>query len=247
MGITGICNGNILELLKINSNLLVQGSNLVKEVNAYVASIIGINKAARTTTIKPSGTTSCVLGTSSGIHAWHNDYYIRNMQCSVGDGLYTYFTAKHPYLIKIMDYQSNSAVIAVPQKAPTTAILRSDESAIDLLERVKKFNLEWVREGYNSGANHNNVSATIYIKDDEWYNVSNWIWENRKTFNGLSVLPYDGGTYKDAPFQDCSKEKYDELIDKIEKDTINLQKIVENEDGTSFTQEAACAGGLCSI
>ena len=247
VGITGIANGNILELIKHNPLLLEEGAKIVKDENERIANIININSAARTTTIKPSGTTSCVLGVSSGIHAWHDEFYIRNIQCAVGDDLYNYFTQHHPYLIKVMDYDPKSAVIGIPQHAPKDAILRGNETAIDLLNRVKDFNINWVSNGYRSGNNHNNVSATISIKEDEWDSVGKWMWENKHTFNGLSVLPYDGGTYKDAPFQNCSESIYNNKFKRIESDSIDLTKIVEEEDTTSFTQEAACAGGVCEV
>jgi ribonucleotide reductase alpha subunit len=241
VGITGICNGTILPLD------LTSVAHIVKEENRRVASIIGINSAARTTTIKPSGTTSCVVGTSSGIHAWHSPYYIRNMQCTVGDDLYNYFSQNHPSLIKIMDYDPKSAVIGVPQKAPDTAILRHDETALEFLERTKRFNLEWVKEGHVTGPNTNNVSATCNIKEDEWDSVGKWMWENRKHYNGLSVLPFDGGSYKDAPFTDCSEEVFIEKMKYIENNPIDLELIYESGDNTDLKGELACAGGSCEI
>lgn len=266
VGITGICNGNIYDLD------LYQGANIVKDENERVAKIIGINKAARTTTIKPSGTTSCVVGTSSGIHAWHSKYYIRNMQCAVGDDLYTYFSEYHPQLIKVMDYDKNSAVIGVPMKAPEQATLREDETAVDMLERVMRFNKEWVRAGHRSGPNTNNVSATVSIKDQQWYSqtgeeenkgwhnegkdeegitewelVGNYMWSQRNNYNGLSVLPYDGGTYKDAPFQECTEEEYLTKLKYIQDNPIILTKIIEHDDNTDLKGEIACAGGACEI
>lgn len=241
VGITGICGGTILDLN------LKEAAQIVKDENKRIAGIIGINTAARTTTVKPSGTTSCVLGTSSGIHAWHSQYYIRNMQCTVGDDLYTYFVENHPELIKKMDYQQGSAVIGIPQKAPETAILRENETALDFLARVDRFNLEWVRQGHRRGPNTNNVSATCSIQPNEWEDVGNWMWEKRDNYNGLSVLPYDGGTYKDAPFMTCTKEVYEEKIKYIEENPIVLSNIREEQDNTTLSQELACAGGGCEI
>lgn len=245
VGITGICNGDLMTIRSKYSNILKEGAGIAKKENARVAKLIGINKAARVTTVKPSGSTSAVLGVSSGIHAWHSKYYIRNMQCKVDSDLYNYFVDNHPELIKIMDYDPNSAVIGTPQKAPEGAILREDETAIQMLERVKIFNLEWVREGHRKGPNTNNVSATVSVKENEWSEVGEWMWENRNTYNGLSVLPYDGGTYKDAPFQECTKEQYEEKLKYL--DDIDLTKIEELIDNTDLTGEVACAGGACEI
>jgi ribonucleoside-diphosphate reductase alpha chain len=239
VGITGIANGSILPLN------LQESAEVVKLENERVAAIIGINAAARTTTVKPSGTTSCVVGTSSGIHAWHSKYYIRNIQCAVGDDLYNYFVKNHPELIKIMDYDKKSAVVGFPQMAPDTAILREDETALQMLERVKRFNIEWVKQGHRSGDNTNNVSATVYLKNDEWEEVGEWMWNNKDYYNGLSVLPYDGGSYTDAPFTECTKEFYDSKLPFLEN--INLEVIEEEDDNTDLTGEVACGGGGCEV
>jgi len=241
VGITGIANGTLSTLN------LEQAVAITKIVNNKIAKIIGINSAARVTTIKPSGTTSCVVGTSSGIHAWHSRYYIRNMQCAVGDDLYNFFKKFHPELIKVMTYQPKDAVIGIPQKAPDNAILREDETALDSLARVKRYNLKWVRKGHNRGPNTNNVSATISCKKHEWKDVGEWMWSNRNDFNGLSVLPFDGGTYENAPFETCTKEFYLEKIKYIQEYPIDLRKIVEEEDNTDLTGELACSGGNCEI
>jgi len=241
VGITGIASGNILDLD------LIEASSIVLEENERISKIIDINTAARTTTIKPSGTSSLVVGSSSGIHAWHSKKYIRNIQCRVGDDLYTYFKEYHPSLIKIMDYDPNSAVIGIPIEAPDKAILRENESTFDLLERVKQFNVDWVFSGHRRGPNKNNVSATISVKDDEWQDVGNWMWKNKNDYNGLSVLPYDGGTYKDAPFQEVDDITFNTKLENIRNVKIDLTKIIEEEDKTDLKGELACAGGSCEI
>ena len=239
MGITGICNGEILKYS------LEQAAKTVEIVNKNTASIIGISPAARLTTVKPSGTTSCVVGTSSGIHAWHSQYYIRRMQCTKDEALYIYLERHHPELVK--DYKAipNTAVIEIPQTAPIGAIVRDKETALDLLERVSKFNIEWVREGHDGGSNSNNVSATVSIKEGEWEDVREWMWKNKHLFNGLSVLPYDGGAYTQAPFENIDKPTFNKLYTQLK--TVDLTKVTEVEDNTDLSNEIACAGGSCEV
>ncbi len=239
VGMTGIGSGAVLNLD------LEEAAQVVKDTNEEFAKILGINAAARTTTVKPSGTASCVVGSSSGIHAWHNDYYIRRMRVGKNEALYAYMTKNFPELVEDCAFKPHiEAVISIPQKAPEHAIVRT-ESAIDLLERVKRFNLEWVREGYRSGKNHHNVSCTISLKQEDWPTVGNWMWENREHYTGISVLPYDGGIYKQAPFEDCSKEVYEEMMKFCHN--IDLTQIIEIEDGTNLSGELACAGGACIV
>jgi len=236
---TGIGSGVIL-----NYNLK-QAAQVAKEVNEKTAQNIGINPAARVTTIKPSGTSSCVLGTSSGIHAWHNTYYLRSIRLNKNESLYTYLSIYAPELLEDDFFRPETlAIVRIPQKAPDTAILRT-ESALDLLERTKKFNLEWVKQGHRKGSNTNNVSATISLKSEDWKDVGNWMWENKETFNGLSVLPYDNGTYVQAPFEDITEEEYNKRMKVLSN--IDLTKVVEMDDTTEHAQEAACAGGKCEV
>ena len=239
VGMTGIGSGTVL---KYDLN---QAAKVAMDANEYYAEQLGVNKAARVTTIKPSGSTSCVLGTSSGIHAWHNDYYIRRMQCTKDEELYKYLAKAHPELVTDMKLIPNSAVIEIPQKAPANSILRHEETALALLERIKLFNLDWVRQGHRTGDNTNNVSATVSIKEDEWKEVGEWMWANRDTFNGLSILPYDGGSYTQAPFENISKTKYYSMINELT--AIDLRKIHEKDDNTTLNQELACSGGACEI
>jgi len=239
VGMTGIGSGVAQKLD------LKQAAKIVNEENERVAQLIGINKTARATTIKPSGTSSLTLGTSSGIHAWHNDYYIRRVRVGKNEAIYSYLSAEHPELIEDEYFRPHdTAVISVPQKAPEGAILRH-ESALDLLNRVKFFYQNWIKPGHRSGQNTHNISATVSIKDGEWEAVGQWMWENRKFYNGLSVLPYSDHTYIQAPFEDCTKEKYEEMMKSLTN--IDLSKVVELQDNTDLKGEAACAGGACEV
>jgi ribonucleoside-diphosphate reductase alpha chain len=239
VGITGIGSA------KLENLDLDEAAQHAKKANEIWAEKLNINPASRVTTVKPSGTSSLVLGTSSGIHAWHNDYYIRRMRIGKNEALYNYLAQTQPDFVEDDIFKPNTqAVISIPQKSPEGAILRT-ENVMDLLERVKRFNLEWVKPGHRKGENTNNVSATISVKEDEWGKVGQWMWENKHNFNGLAVLPYDGGTYKQAPFEDISEEKYYEMEDNL--NSIDLTQVVEEEDNTDLNDQLACAGGNCEI
>jgi ribonucleoside-diphosphate reductase alpha chain len=221
------------------------GAKAVKEENKRVADLIGIRPAARTTCVKPAGTTSLTLGTSSGIHAWHNDYYIRRLRVGKNEAIYSYLVENHPELVEDEYFRPHdTAVISVPQKAPEGAIYRT-ESAFSLLKRVQRVSNEWVRSGHRKGENTHNVSATISVRDNEWEDVGEWMWENREAYNGLSVLPYDGGNYTQAPFEDCSKETYEALLKTLSD--VDLTKVVELDDNTDLSGELACAAGNCEV
>lgn len=238
-GMTGIGSGAVLGLD------LTEAAKIGVAENARVADLIGINHAARTSTVKPAGTTSLVLGSSSGIHAWHAEFYIRRIRVGKNEAIYTYLQKNHPSLIEDEYFRPHDqAVIGVPQRAPSGAILRNEPAAA-LLERVKHFNLEWVRAGHLNGDNTHNVSCTISVKPDEWELVAAWMWENRENFNGISVLPYDGGTYKQAPFEDITEEEYDRLM--LSVTDIDLTKVIETEDNTNLSGEIACGAGGCEV
>lgn len=277
VGMTGIGSG---EVLKYD---LTSTAKIVMKENARVAKLIGINKAARCTTVKPSGTSSLVLGTASGIHAWHNDYYVRRIRVGKGEAIYTYLSIYHPELLEDDHFKPKDiAVISLPVKAPEGSIFRF-ESPMNLLERVSKFNTEWVKNGHRDGQNTHNVSVTVNIKKEnekiskldengkvildsnnnpimedrrdekgnlvykinEWPNVGKWMWENRETFNGISVLPYDGGTYIQPPFTDCTKKVFEEMMETLHD--IDLTKVIEMTDNTDLTGEIACGAGGCEV
>jgi ribonucleoside-diphosphate reductase alpha chain len=239
VSMTGIGSGAVL---KMN---MKEAAKVVKVENARVAEVLGINASARTTTVKPAGTTSLTLGTSSGIHAWHNDYYIRRVRVGKNEAIYSHLLVNHPELVEDEYFRPHdTAVIGIPQKAPSDAIFRT-ESPIQLLERVKRVHSEWIKPGHRTGNNTHNVSATVSIREHEWDAVGEWMWENKEYYNGLSVLPYDGGTYIQAPFEDCTKEKYEELMKTLTE--VDLSKVIEIEDNTDLSGEVACAGGACEV
>tara|TARA_A100001201_G_scaffold67120_1_gene62522 strand:- start:7579 stop:9399 length:1821 start_codon:yes stop_codon:yes gene_type:complete len=239
VSMTGIGSAAVLQMD------MKAAANIVKRENARVAKLLGINKSARCTTVKPAGTTSLVLGTSSGIHAWHNDYYVRRMRVGKNEAMYTYLSKNHPELIEDEYFRPHdTAVISVPQKAPDNSILRT-ESPFDTLERVKRVATEWVKPGHRAGSNTHNVSATISLKDNEWEAAGEWMWQNKEYYNGLSVLPYDGGTYTQAPFEDIDEAEFNKMSKVLSE--VDLTKVIETDDNTDLSGELACAGGNCEV
>lgn len=239
VGLTGIASNAIKELNE------VEAAEEAKAANALLSEVIGIKKAARVTTVKPSGTSSLVVGSSSGIHAWHDYYYLRRMRFNNDEAILQYLKKVIPDLVEPEHFRPDSqSVVSIPQAAPNGATIRT-ESALDLLERTARYNVNWVSTGHRYGDNRNNVSVTISIKDEEWEEVGQWMWDNKETYNGISVLPYDGGTYIQAPFETIDKETYESLEKHLK--SIDLTKVGEARDETNLAIEAACAGGACEI
>ncbi|MHA1549826.1 MAG: hypothetical protein ACTSXV_00045, partial [Alphaproteobacteria bacterium] len=137
-----------------------------------------------------------------------------------------------------------TGVISIPQKAPDNAIYRT-ETALDILARARHIHQHWIQPGHREGDNTHNVSITVSVKDDEWKSVGKWMWLNRADYNGIAVLPYDNGSYEQAPFEDCSKEEYEKRIGDLH--SVDLTEIKEEKDYTKLKQEAACAGGKCDV
>jgi ribonucleoside-diphosphate reductase alpha chain len=239
IGMTGIASGAVF---KLN---MKEAAKIAVEENERVAKILGINKAARVTTVKPSGTTSLVLGTSSGIHAWHDDFYFRRIRLGKNEALYTYLSINHPEMLEDDFFKpSLQSIVSVPQRAPEGSITRS-ESAMDMLERIKTINKNWIKPGHRKGANMHNVSATVTLKQDEWPAVGEWLYENKEYFTALSFLPEDLGTYKQAPFETITEEQFNEAIKSLHQ--VDLSKVIEMSDNTALMDQAACAGGACEI
>lgn len=236
ISMTGVASGNLNELN------LKEAALLIKNENIRVAALIGIKEAARTTTLKPEGTTSLTLGTSSGIHAWHAEYYMRTIRVGKDESIYKYLVKTHPEIVEDEYFKPHQqAVISVPQKAPVGAITRKNETAIQLLGRVSNIYKSWIVPGHRKGINKNNVSTTVTIKPHEWEEVGQWMWKNRDSFTALSVLPYSDHSYIQAPFQDISEEEYNEKIKILH--AIDLDDVIEYDDNTILADNLACAGG----
>ena len=195
--------------IAFDPEILAKGANLVKEVNIKLAKLLGIHPAARTTCIKPAGTTSCILGTSSGIHPRHAKRYFRRVQANKGESTLAFFRKYNPNAVQESVWSNNGTddVVTFLCKAPDTAQTKSDVNALELLSKVKLVQKYWVNSGKNSECcvqqwlSHN-VSNTINVSPNEWVAVTDFIYENRQFFTGVSILPNSGDKdYAQAPFQ----------------------------------------------
>lgn len=214
VGITGMADNPVI---LFNPDVQKKGAQIVKETNMEVAKLIGINFAARTTVVKPSGNASQLLGCASGIHAYHFRKYIRNIQASTSEQAWKEFQKENPELISTSFWNSErEKVLSFPIHLPEEAMVRTDYSTIDFLKRIYNTQMNWIAEGTNTQhpssiekpALHHNVSCTVSVKEDEWEEVANWIWENKEGFCGLSFLPETGDLdYPQAPYSSYLDEK----------------------------------------
>lgn len=229
----------------IPEDWLQEAAKLVLETNEKYAKLIGINVAARATSLKPEGTLSCVVGSSSGIHDRHAEYYLRRFQINKTDDLYHYLKQQVPDLVEDYRLAQDTAVITIPQESPKGALLRENTSALQLFDRALKYNKNWVAPGHRYSADKHNVSVTISVKDNEWETLREVMWANRNDYSGISLLPFDGGSYQQAPFETCTQETYENLS-KVVKG-IDLREVREIEDTTQLNETVSCVGGACEL
>lgn len=225
---------------------LYEASLKVKKENLLISGIIGINSASRCTTVKPDGNTGALLGTSSGIHPYHSQFYVRTKRVNKQEAVYDFMLENVPDLVEDdLEKPSSQAILKFPMRAPKGAVLREHETALGLLERVKSVYETWVLGGHTQGANTHNVSVTVSVKDNEWDDVFKWMWKNRYSYSAISLLPYSDIKYKQAPFQEITEYEYRKLRGFCKE--LDFSEIVENFDSTDMKQQIACGGGGCEV
>ena len=226
---------------KITSNpdpkLLERLRDVARKTNETYADQLDIPRSTSITCVKPSGTVSQLVNSASGIHARHNDYYIRTIRMDKKDPITTFLTEQG---VQVEDEQyrpDSTAVFSFPMKAPKGAILRNDKTALEQLELWLVYQRHWCEH---------KPSVTISVKDNEWVAVGAWVWKHFSEISGVSFLPHSDHTYVQAPYQDCTKKEYEDLLKKTPK-TIDWSKFVELDDNTVGAQTLACTGGSCEI
>lgn len=161
------------------------------------------------------------------------------------DALAMYLQKTIPELVEGDVTSASGVIVSIPQESPDGAYLRENSSALALFERSLKYNRSWVKPGYRSGANGHNVSVTISVKEEEWDDLGEKLWKHRNEYNGISLLPYDGGSYRQAPFETISKEDYDKMTTIVKE--VELKNVMEKDDNTERMESIACAGGVCEL
>lgn len=239
LGVSITGQANKWELLKTDLDDIAR---FTKAVNAKIAADIGINRASRIGTVKPSGSTSTLMNCSSGIHADHAPFYIRRIRIGKLDPLAQYLVQQLPgEFVEYSAYEPNDIIVVIPTKRD--GLTRKDETAIELLERMKYIKQNWIHLSHHKGLNEHNVSITVNYKDGEIDSIKKWMWDNRFEYNGISLLPYSDATYLYAPFEDISEEKYNELIVKLP--SIDLSNVVYSTLNDGRDSTSACEGTLC--
>jgi ribonucleoside-triphosphate reductase len=207
------------------------------DVNKELAEELGIPVSAAITAVKPSGTVSQLTDSASGIHPRHDPYYFRRVRSDIKDPLTKHLiTAGIPNEPDVTKPDS-TVVFTFPKKAPEDATMRGNVSAIDHLELWLKYQRHWCEH---------KPSVTISVKEEEWPTVGAWVWEHFDEMSGVSFLPYDGGTYRQAPYETVTKEQYEELLSKMPTN-IDWSQLVEREDNVEGVQTLACTAGNCEI
>lgn len=224
-----------------NPEVLKKMKEKAVEVNRKYAERFGINASTCVTCVKPSGTVSQLVDAASGMHPRYAQYYIRRVRISTTDPLFKMFKdQKFPHHPEVGQSEENATtyVLEFPVKAPDGAILRNDKTALEQLEYWKK-----VKENFTE----HNPSVTIYVGENEWIEVANWLYKNWEMLGGLSFLPRDNHIYKLAPYEEITKERYEELLSKLPKIDFSQIVVYEKDDETMGAKELACVGGVCEI
>lgn len=219
-------------------DVLSEVRQTVIDVNQKLANYLGIPPSAATTAVKPSGTVSQMVNCASGMHARHSKFYIRSIRADIKDPICQFLMDKGvPYEQDL--FNTSNKVFYFPVKSPEGAVVREDLTALEHLEMWKSLQMSWCEH---------KPSATVSVREHEWLEVGAWVYKNFDIMSGVSFLPYDGGSYRQAPYQDCTEEEYLEFKKKmpVNIDWLELQDY-ETDDNTTGSQELACSASGCEI
>jgi ribonucleoside-diphosphate reductase alpha chain len=240
--------------LLLDAAELRAGAAVVQGINAVIARALGIQPAARTTCVKPEGTASLLLGTSSGLHPHHARRYFRRVQANVHDPVYRHFRRANPHMVEpsVYDLNGRTEVITFPVEGPVFGVYRDELSATQHLAYIRRVQENWVQAGRrherHSPGLHHNVSCTVSVKPDEWPAVADYIWNHRHSFTGVALLQDHGDkVYAQAPREGLATAEDIEKWNRLGYVPVDFTTLEESEDITELKQVAACAGGACEL
>jgi ribonucleoside-triphosphate reductase (thioredoxin) len=238
VSLTGILDNKWMgEVSDSTAKALEQLRKVAVDTNADLATQLGIPQSAAITCVKPSGTVSQLVDSASGIHARHSQYYIRRVRGDKKDPLSAFLTSAGVPAEDCVMRPDSTVVFSFPMKAPEGARLRDDLTAIEHLDVWMMYQRHWCEH---------KPSVTISVKEDEWMDVGAWVFRNFDEISGVSFLPWAGGTYRQAPYEECTKEQYEEMLSKMPKE-IKWDDLVEVDDNVEGAQTLACVAGHCEI
>lgn len=237
VSLTGICDN--LSVLG-EPEILQQLRDVVVETNAEWAARLGIAASVATTCVKPSGTVSQLVNSASGLHTRHSSHYLRTVRADNNDPLTVFLKDVGVYNEPDVMAPATTTVFYFPQKSPEGAVTRDNQTAIESLELWKHLQEHWCEH---------KPSATVNVREDEWMGVGAWVYENFDVLSGVSFLPHDGGTYKQAPYQELTEDEWNTWVAEHPSPEINWEdlKNYETTDHTTGSQELACTGGVCEV
>ena len=238
VSLTGILDNEWMgEVSATTASNLEHLRQVAVDANAEYSSRLGIPQSTAITCVKPSGTVSQLVDSASGIHTRHSVYYIRRVRGDKKDPLTQFLISKGVYAEDCVMRPESTVVFSFPIKSPKGARTREALTALQHLDLWMQYQRHWCEH---------KPSVTISVKEDEWMDVGAWVWRNFDEISGISFLPYDGGTYRQAPYEECSKEVYESLLATMPKD-ISWDELNEAEDNVEGAQELACSAGACEI
>ena len=236
VSLTGIMDSR--ELAQVASTeLLKELKEHAIAVNREWADRLGINPSVAITTVKPSGTVSQLVDSASGIHPRYSPFYIRTVRADNKDPLAIFMKEKGFPWEPDVTKPEHTSVFYFPVKSPATSVFRNNLNATEQLEHYLLFKRHWCEH---------NPSITVYVRESEWLDVGAWVYKNFNDIGGVSFLPYDNGTYRQAPYQEIDEAKYHELVAKMPKD-VDWTELKEEDDVTTSSQELACLNGVCEL
>ena len=235
VSLTGIMDSKMMA--SPDPKFLEEMRDEARSTNKKYAKLLNVPESASITCVKPSGTVSQLVDSSSGIHSRHSNYYIRTVRTDKKDALYEFLKGKGVSVEDEKAHPDTTAVFSFPIKAPKGCITRNDRTALEELETWLIYQRHWCEH---------KPSVTINVRDHEWLEVGAWVYKNFDEISGISFLPHSDHSYQQAPYQEVDKETFRQAI-KETPQLIEFEELIETDDNTEGSQTLACVGNSCEV